>query len=421
MTIVQSHLPALRYFDPTKAFHGYTLFAPMGGKTVWLIDMVGRFVHRWDMPYTPGCYGILLPNGNLLYGGKKENSPITDFGGSAGIIMEVDWNGNEVWKYEDDYLSHDFYRMDNGNTMVLKWAPMPKEASEKVKGGVSGTEREGIMWTDVLHEVNPDGEVVWEWLAYEHFDPEIDVICPLCPRDRWGQANACYVMPNGNVIVSYAFMSIVSIIEKSTGNIIWRWGMGHELGFQHNPTVLDNGNILVFDNGRHRQLAPDYSRVIEINPKTNEVEWEYMANPPTDFYTSFVGGAQRLPNGNTLICDGPHGRFFEVTPAGETVWEYVNPFHHQFLRFGRTNMAFRAYRYGHDYPGLKGTGLDDINLIYGPGAFPSMSTQSSPQVTAPDISGKSLKQETPSVGGKETERKDELKKKMSERLKKLGY
>lgn len=421
MTIAQSHLPALRYFDPTKAYHGYTLFASMGGKTVWLMDMEGRFVHRWDMPYTPGCHGRLLSNGNLLYAGKKEESPIPDFGGSAGIMMEVDWNGNEVWKYEDDYMGHDFFRMDNGNTMVLKWAPMPKEASEKVKGGVPGTEREGVMWTDVLHEITPDGEVVWEWLAYEHFDPEIDVLCPLCPRDRWGQANACYVMPDGNILVSFAFMSIISIIEKSTGNIIWRWGMGHELGFQHNPTVLDNGNILVFDNGRHRQLAPDYSRVIEINPKTNEVEWEYMADPPTDFYASFVGGAQRLPNGNTLICDGPHGRFFEVTPVGETVWEYVNPFHHQFLRFGRTNMTFRAYRYGYDYPGLKGTGLDDINLIYGPGAFPSMSAQSTPQVTAPDIPSKSLKQETPSVGGKETERKDELKKKMRDRQKKLGY
>ena len=246
---------------------------------------------------------------------------------------------------------------------------------------------------------------MWEWLAYEHFDPEIDVLCPLCPRDRWGQANACYVMPDGSVMVSYAFMSIISIIEKSTGNIIWRWGMGHELGFQHNPTVLDNGNILVFDNGRHRQLPPDYTRVIEINPKTNEVEWEYTADPPGDFYASFVGGAQRLPNGNTLICDGPHGRFFEVTPAGETVWEYVNPFHYQFMRFGRTNMVFRAYRYGHDYLGLKGTGLDDINLIYGPGAFPSMLAQRIPQVTAPDIPSKSLKQETPSVG--EIEEEDE--------------
>jgi hypothetical protein len=414
MTVAYGNLPALRYYDPRRAYPGYTLFSPMGGKKVWLVDMEGRIVHHWSVDYTPGCHGRLLPNGNLLYAGKKEVSPIPDFGGSAGIMLEFDWNGSVIWTYEDDYLSHDFDRMENGNTMLLKWAPMPKEAAEKVKGGVPGTERKGVMWTDVLHEVNPKGEVVWEWLAYQHFDPEIDVICPLCPRDRWGQANACHVMPDGNILVSYAFMSMIEIVDKKSGGIIWRWGMGHELGFQHNPTVLDNGNILVFDNGRHRQLAPDYSRVIEINPKTNEIEWEYQANPPTDFYSSFIGGAQRLPNGNTLICEGQHGRFFEVTPDCDIVWEYVNPFYNEFGRFGYSNMSFRAYRYGIDYPGLKGTGLDDINLFYALKAAPSVAPEFKRTVRPG--------QKAPSAGGKsDKDKKAELKKKMHERLGKLGY
>ena len=420
MTIAQSHLPALRYFDPKKAYHGYTLFAPMGGKIVWLIDMEGRIVHRWDVPYVPGCHGRLLPNGNLVYAGKVENAPLPDFGGSAGVMIDVDWNSNIVWKYEDPYLSHDFYRMDNGNTMVLRWVPMPNEIATKVKGGVPGTEREGVMWSDALQEINPEGKVVWEWLGYEHFNPEIDVLCPLCPRDRWGQANACYVMPNGNIIISYAFMSLIEIVEKATGNIIWRWGLRGELGFQHNPTVLDNGNILLFDNGRHRILAPDYSRVIEINPKTNEVEWEYMSNPPMEFYASFVGGAQRLPNGNTLICEGPKGRFFEVTPTGEIVWEYVNPIYNDFLRFGRTNMAFRAYRYGYDYPGLKGTGLDDINMLFGSKAFQATAPLPKTPIAAPGLMNAGKTQKAPSIAEKERKEED-LKKKMRNRLKNLGY
>jgi hypothetical protein len=421
MVISQRNLPPLRYYDPKKTYNGYTLFAPLGGQDVWLMDMMGRFVHRWRMPYTPGVHGRLLPTGNLLYAGKDPDGPVPDFGGSAGFMQEVDWDGNLVWEYADPYLSHDFFRMDNGNTMLLKWAPIPKEVAAKIRGGIPGTERDGVIWSDVLHEVNPKGEVVWEWLAYEHLDFDIDVICPLCIRDRWGQANACYVMPDGNIIISYAFMSQIQIIEKSTGNVIWRWGHGEygegrRLGFQHNPTFLDNGNILLFDNGRHRPIAPDYSRVIEINPKTNEVEWEYMADPPPDFYGAFIGGAQRLPNGNTLICEGPKGRFFEVTPECEIVWEYVVPFFYKYARFGTTNMTFRAYRYGPEYPGLKGTGLDDVNLIYGPEAF-----ESTPKVTKGLSITEEQSNQTPGAVGKSPEGTTNKEERLRSRMKGLGY
>lgn len=420
MNMGQGNLLPLRYYDPKGAYNGYTLFAPIGGNNVWLIDMQGRFVHRWQMPYTPGDHGRLLPNGNLLYAGKDPAGPLPDFGGSAGVLLEVDWNGNLVWKYEDPYLSHDFFRMDNGNTMVIKWTPVPDEITAKVKGGVPGTEREGVIWGNVLQEISPSGEVVWEWLAHEHFDPEIDALCPLCPRSRWGDANSCYVMPDGNILVSYPSMNLIEIVDKATGDIKWRWGGRGKLGFQHNPTVLDNGNILVFDNGRHRPSPPDYSRVIEINPTTNEIEWEYKADTPVDFYASFISGCQRLPNGNTLICDGPKGRFFEVTPAGEIVWEYVNPFYYRHPRFGLTNMTYRAYRYGPDYPGLKDTGLDNVNLIYGPEAFES-------PAGGPTVSGARLgpsiteeSQQMPSVGGKGPEgaRPEE---RVRSRLAHLGY
>ena len=409
----------LQYYDPSRAYNGYTLFSPWGGKDVWLIDMRGRFVHRWQMPYMPGVHGRLLPNGNLLYAGKDPNGPVPDFGGCAGHLLEMDWNGNITWQYDDAYMSHDFFRMDNGNTMVLKWTPIPADVAGKVQGGIPGTEREGLIWSDVLHEVNPDGEVVWEWLAYEHLDPEIDVIQPLDIRDRWGQANACYVMPNGNIIVSYAFLSQIQIIEKATGNVLWRYGHGdfgegRRLGFQHNPTYLDNGNILLHDNGRHRPIAPDYSRVIEVNPETNQVEWEYVADPPHEYYGSFMGGAQRLPNGNTLICEAPAGRLFEVTPGCEIVWEYVNPFYNALGRFGHTNMLFRGYRYGSDYSGLKGTGLDDINLLYGPESIGSEASNLSIPVT-PWVT-----EDKPAAPGLGSSSGDE-EAKMQARMERLGY
>src|SRR5262249_35874044 len=69
-----------------------------------------------------------------------------------------------------------------------------------------------------------------------------------------------------------------------------------------------------------------YSRVIEINPATNEIAWKYQDKPTWNFFSPRMGYAQRLPNGNTLITESSFGRFFEVTKEGEIVWEYVNPF-----------------------------------------------------------------------------------------------
>ena len=127
---------------------------------------------------------------------------------------------------------------------------------------------------------------------------------------------------------------------------------------QHNPTYLKNGNILIFDNGSHSK-GMDHSRVIEVNPSTNEVEWEYSENPPLAFSSFHISSAERQPNGNTLICEGAFGRFFEVTNSGDVVWEYVNQFYAPDARTGNlTNMSFRAHKYLPDYKGLKNKDLD---------------------------------------------------------------
>ena len=54
--------------------------------------------------------------------------------------------------------------------------------------------------------------------------------------------------------------------------------------------------------------------------------WSYTANPPNSFYSHVFGGAQRLKDGNTLICGGIPGKFFEVTPDKTMVWQYTNPY-----------------------------------------------------------------------------------------------
>ena len=112
-------------YNPEKAFDGYTLFSPMiNHKTTYLIDMEGNVVHKWDTAYTPGLYGMLLPNGNLLRGGALPNSPAS-IGGTGGIVQEIDWSGKVVWEYKlqspTEVQHHCFVRMPNGNTLILAW------------------------------------------------------------------------------------------------------------------------------------------------------------------------------------------------------------------------------------------------------------------------------------------------------------
>ena len=132
----------IRRHVPTRTYNGYTLFAPKQGPGVWLLDMEGNFVHHWPVEHETGEHGVLLPNGNLLYAGKVPSNPLPDFGGIGGELLEIDWHGNVLWKYEDPYMHHDFQRLPNGNTMVLRWVKTPKAIAGKIKGGVAGTERE---------------------------------------------------------------------------------------------------------------------------------------------------------------------------------------------------------------------------------------------------------------------------------------
>jgi outer membrane protein assembly factor BamB len=89
--------------------------------------------------------------------------------------------------------------------------------------------------------------------------------------------------------------------------------------------VLDDGNILVFDN----RMGEGASRVIELDPIAGEIVWEYPRSATSDFYSRTRGTVQRFPNGNTLIGESNRGRVFEVTPEGEVVWEYRTPYRNE--------------------------------------------------------------------------------------------
>ena len=122
---------------------------------------------------------------------------------------------------------------------------------------------------------------------------------------------------------------------------------------QHDAQMLDNGNVLVFANGVY-QSDLHHSQVLEIDRVTNEVVWRYKAKDDfTSFFSPHMGGAQRLPSGNTLICEGNKGCLFEVTPTGDIVREFVSPHFVQSETFGRINWLFRARWYAPDAPEIR--------------------------------------------------------------------
>jgi len=333
--------------DEEKACPGYVLYSPQGGDsgTVYLIDLKGNVVNRWSLPYPPGEYGYLQPNGNLFYMGKVRDETWdlwpTWKNFKGGVLMEVDWNGKVVWEHWDPYHHHDARRTASGGAVYLTVERVPEDVASKVRGGLPVNDS---MWADVIVEIDSKGKRVWEWHAYEHLDYETDILPPNTKRNEWSHGNTVVPLGEEHVMVSFRHISTVGIIDKGSGE--YKWKLGPEvLAQQHDPSILPNGNILIFDNGPFRKsVGRTFSRVIEVDPNTDEIVWEYRDTPYFNFFSPHISGARRLPNGNTLITEGAFGRMFQVTPDYEVVWEYINPHFHE-VGGSLLNHVFRSNHY----------------------------------------------------------------------------
>lgn len=352
---LHSGLFGVQTYIPEKCYSGFTLFSPAWGNTEYLVDMRGLLVHRWQV--THSNVAELLPNGNLF----------THNCGSW--LEELTPNSKTIWRWEgDDTLTapnhHDFERVSEDNIVTLA------ARNEPVMEGfyIPGFEPD-YMRTDCVLRINKKKEIVWEFSFSEHVEELCELAGypipipymretdsgefePRAPAD-WAHANTIEVLPStplgekderfkaGNLLFSLRALDIIGIIDSNKDAIVWCYGPGI-LDGQHQPTMLDNGNILVFDNGTYR----GYSIVREIEPLSEEIVWQYENG--TDFFSPFRSGNQRLPNGNTLICECDAGHLFEVTPDKEIVWDFYSPFvgqapHHLGKRI------HRATRYSSEY------------------------------------------------------------------------
>jgi len=355
----------------SRSYGGYTIFQNFSGGALMMINMNGRVVHQWrPQGLKTTYYAQPLPNRHLLLLAVRiAHRPMFIHG-----VIEMDWDGNVVWQYfhpDDLDAHHDCERLNNGNTLIM----LNEQVSVPAISPIS-------LKDDYLVEVNPAGTIVWEWRAAEHFEEfGFDAEARRLIRERgrdWLHSNSIQSLPAtslgardsrfrpGNILVSLRETNTMFIINKQSGRIVWRTGPDNNLTIaQHAaemiaPGLPGAGNILVFDNGGGCGYPPKYryySRVLEIDPATKRTVWEYSAitahRGGWTFHSPYISGAQRLPNGNTLICEGDFGRLFEVTRDHETVWEYVNPY---FLDDGgwriSANWIYRAVRVSPAWAGL---------------------------------------------------------------------
>ncbi|OXG43997.1 PQQ enzyme repeat protein [Cryptococcus neoformans Bt120] len=353
-----------RGVDEQTALNGYTVIAPLTSKNVFLIDNSGEVVHKWDLPYRVGRYARILPNGNLLVGMKDPEAPapfpfFLKYGG--GIYMELDPEGKVVNELRDPLGHHDCFYEGDGHFFYAGLEALSPEEQAALPGGVPGTEApDGKTYADTIREVK-DGKLVWEWKVSEHLDPKIFPLQHYYPREHWPLINAIYPLKDGNILASLRSVSAVIIIEKATGKIIWHLD-STVVAQQHCANELPNGNILIFDNGafRHRESF-QWSRAIEVDRATKEIVWQWHAPTKETFYTPFMGSAQRLLNGNTLVCESAFGRVMEINTENKVCWEYVCPYFAVYPEKNaagfypsESNALFRAYKYApEEIPWLK--------------------------------------------------------------------
>jgi hypothetical protein len=353
------HKDGLLYRAPNLAY-GYVLFCSINGQSANLIDTEGNLIHRWS--HDAGIlYGYILENGNLLCRTMPTDVNLSPgLPGSSGMILELDWESQVVWKHEDPMMHHDFVRLPNNDMVYLAFGELSKTISSQIRGGYRNPDDTDIIYGDIIREIGFNGQMKNEWKMINSLNFKEDVICPLDTRKEWTHANSLTVTAGGNFLISFRNTNTIAIIDR-TGEVLWKWGPKN-ISHQHHATELNNGNILLFDNGSH-SYGLDRSRIIQINPYNNAVVWEYVGVPAMSFYSFHLGSAEEQPNGNVFICEGSSGRMFEVTYEKEIVWEYVNPYMVYELKSGDlSNMIFRSHKYTTTYPGIA-VNLDKMNDV----------------------------------------------------------
>jgi hypothetical protein len=308
-------------YDPERSQPGYNLVEYRALYRADLIDARGRVLRSWRHGAGGGwARALLRPDGDLMLVGLDDKGR---------YMARLGWDGQLRWRRKL-LVHHEVAPAPGGRLMSLarRWDRRPEYANRLVRNdGITLFTPEGepleTRWFYEAARRHPDRFRLKGVKPIQHRGEEsIDLFHAnaLDWMDHPHLARRDPLYAPTNVVVTLRNQDAVWVLDWKSGELVWAWGQG-EIDGPHNATVLENGHFLIFDNGRYR----GFSRVIELDPLTRTIVWQYRAPDPEDFYTQTLGSAQRLANGNTLIGHSEAGRAFEVTPKGEIVWEFRSP------------------------------------------------------------------------------------------------
>jgi hypothetical protein len=368
------------------------------GMGTYLMDN-GNLI-RTDMKYPNLMFRIGGRTGHIgIY--KPDGSVVWDFDYSTDMYclhhdIEVLPNGNILaiaWEYKSEIEALEQGR----NWTYQKDKPLFPDSIIEIKPTSPTT-------GDIVWEWH-----VWDHLIqdYDPFKPNYGIVANYPERinlnyetltggiSDWSHINSIdYHEEFDQILLSVKHFNEIWVIDHSTtseeaagstggrygkgGDLLYRWGnpaaynQGNEsdqqLFYQHDARWVKKGypgegNIIVFNNYNFNENNPNvkFSTVDEITPPITStgsylklgsmfgptnVYWQYQSEPPEMFFSTILSGAQRLPNGNTLICNGKDGYFFEVNAQGGIVWEYDK------IYGSRDDDVFTVTRYSLDHPGI---------------------------------------------------------------------
>jgi outer membrane protein assembly factor BamB len=329
--------------NEAEAYAGYTLYSSGHDSVAYLIALDGTVVQEWALPfsavYDPERSPVrepmpdsfmhwnrtrVLPNGDLIAMFETYGDTPWGYG-----LAKLDEDSNLIWSYLGQ-THHDFDIAEDGRIYVLthemrnvKYADLPQITTPRLDDAVvvlspDGEELKKVVIMDVLAKSNYAGLLNHiSWFNNNDFIHTNTV--------EYITAEKAAVLPfasEGQVMLSFRDIGTLAVLDLDAEEIVWA-RRGDWAG-QHDPDVLPNGNILLFDNlGKYGPGGR--SRILEIDPQTGAEVWRYAGSVELFFESDARASQERLPNGNTLITEASGGRLFEVTQDGRIVWEYINP------------------------------------------------------------------------------------------------
>lgn len=317
-------------YEKSRVDPGLNLYTSGHGPEAFLLDMEGNELHRWrrsffdiwpDSDQDPDSEPVSWWRRTVLF----DNGDLLAIFEGQGII-KLDRNSAVLWASPIG-AHHDLEVLANGDILVLTrrahMIPRISESLPVLEDSISVLDSAGRESSRLsLIEAFEDSPFIDLWLSAagpkkrrpgDIFHTNTLELLDGRIADKLPEFRA------GNLLISMRQLNTIAVVDPELKRVVWaRQG---DFVAQHDPSILENGNLLLFDNrGRDGR-----SRVMELDPADMRVVWVYEGTEEKPFFSRALGTAQRLPNGNTLITESDRGRAFEVTPEKEIVWEFLNP------------------------------------------------------------------------------------------------